>query len=244
MSSSGRPWPFGPQVSTETKRVSVRLRCTRGHVFKTKLATCINLRTDRELLDDLALTGINSIACAKCKIECQVALPVFLFDPENERAALYVPNQISYMELYLRAVLMNEIVGVEAEIPPYVGDLGTLVGSAALVEWKEERKKLKPKAKKVAPKEGAPDSTDEAPLNPPARITGFMSPKPSIRDAFADLDDEGRPTTVPPGVDHETEAEADMDMDMDEADDDWLDDGALNLSKPKPKGSIAKDGGE
>lgn len=238
MPSEGLSWPFGPQVSTETKRVTVRLRCARGHAHKAELATCINLRTDREILDDLALTGLSTAVCTNCRIECQAALPVFLFDPENERAALYIPNQISFMEIYIRAAFMNELVGAEATMPAYVGDLGVLVGSAALVEWKEEQKKSKTVD---AEKDGDYSEQVAQKESPPARNTGFMRTKPSIRDAFADLDDEGRPTTVPPGI----EAEGDMDPDLEEEDDDWLDDGALNISsKSKTKARASDDGVE
>jgi hypothetical protein len=219
----------------------MRLRCARGHALKADLATCINLRTDRELLNDLALTGLSTTACTKCRIECQVALPVFLFDPENERAALYIPNQISFMEIYIRAVFMNELVRAEAIMPAYVGDLEILVGSAALVEWKEERQKSTEKTVESRKEIDRAETGAGEKEKPPARNTGFIRTKPSIRDAFADLDDEGRPT-LPPGMERESEPE--IDTDLEEDDDDWLDDSALNISsKSKNKARGFDDGG-
>ena len=47
-------------VRAETHRRHVRYRCAGGHAFAAEVYTSINIQTDKEVLDELTFTGLQS----------------------------------------------------------------------------------------------------------------------------------------------------------------------------------------
>ncbi|MCP4676121.1 MAG: hypothetical protein GY854_11565 [Deltaproteobacteria bacterium] len=220
MGNIGRYANSGEPVRSETHRRHVRYRCAGGHAFAAEIYTAINIQTDKEALDELTFTGLQSERCPECGIDCTAAEPVTLHDPEKMRFALFIPGVLSHEELNLRTVLLTALAAADAaDIPLYFGDFQTLVGRAALAAWKTGRQiGLSSSSVSVVT-----SSTGSKTIN--GSSTNETSKMPIIHEAFADLaDSDHRHPSVLPEPDAEDA-------------DDWLDDKALGPASRFPESS-------
>ncbi len=223
MMKSGRPWLHGPNLSTDTSKISVRLRCQSGHPFKAEVTTCINTRHDRILTEELCEIGRTRSVCPSCDSTMLCALPVFIVDPDRTKTALFIPSEIAYLELHIRAVVQDELAENETQFPAYMGNCETLVGSQALKNWLELESS--PRVEALEPKSVSEEVVPEVPEK---REAPEVNKKVSILEAFADLDgeEEQRPSIIP---------EPDSEIVEDGDDDDWLDDSAMGRPAGRPK---------
>ncbi|MDJ0764913.1 MAG: hypothetical protein QNJ97_18165 [Myxococcota bacterium] len=218
-------WFSDASIFNNDTRAAIRCRCSRGHIFTAEVPVSLNLKTSRATMDEIAILGYPLAVCPECQIECPVAVPVVVRDPQKKRAAVFVPTPISYLELHFRAVFFEKLSTADpSTVPSYFGDAQMVVGPAALIAWMDAA------GNNVVPQPNvasvSAQSLAHASMSPSAmRVTETDGMRPAIHEAFADLNrsEDLRPSSVPP------------ELDPDGAEDDWLDDAVITDAKKKPQ---------
>ncbi len=221
-------WSFKNLISTKTRRCTGRCRCAGGHVFPTEIYTVIDMETDVDVLLKVTASGMQSVPCPKCNIECHIAEPFAIHDPENERYALYIPEMLSHRELFFRSGLLSCIAEIDGnDIPAYVGDFQTILGSSALIRWKDELlsqpgERVSKLPVNLIDQNNTVESSDKTGKQP-------ADNSPAIHEAFADLAlRDSSPPSYPPEPEQEEE-------------EDWLDNEALGSTwKRLKRGTFSK----
>jgi hypothetical protein len=218
-------WASNRMIYAETHRFSGRCRCANGHPFTAEIHFSINVKTDKELFDRLASTGMVIVQCPTCRADCRIAEPVTLHDPDKEQFALFIPETLTHREIHFRGALLTRIAAMDADrIPPYFGDFQTLIGLPDLIEWRSTSSVPALKRPSYAyDGRPSPHPTTQPSLAPHRTSTGPITSNPPIHEAFADLarSDKEAPS-YPPSFPLESDSEDSGD---------WLDDEALSTAE-------------
>jgi hypothetical protein len=218
-------WASGRTIHTETHRFSSRCRCANGHPFTAEINSSINIKTDKDIFDRLASTGMMIVQCPTCRADCRIAEPVTLHDPDKEQFALFIPETLTHREIHFRAALLTGIAAMDTDrIPPYFGDFQTLIGLPDLIEWRSTSGVPTLKKPSYAyTGRPSPHPTTQPSFAGRRTSTGPITSNPPIHEAFADLArSDNEAPSYPPSFPLESDSEDSGD---------WLDDEALSTAE-------------